>query len=78
MTLSQYVSKIGVAVETLSFIKEYRTPQAFRAFARIYIQSVGALYGPYYLQLAHGANHQQANVTLACAYAIAIQLTMSG
>ena len=32
--LDQYISKIGISIERLSSLKEYRTPQAFRAFAR--------------------------------------------
>lgn len=45
------ISKIGIAFERLCAIKEYRTPQAFRAFARVYILIIGALYGPYYLHI---------------------------
>lgn len=44
--LDQYISKVGIAFERLCCIKEYRTPQAFRAFARCYILIIGALYGP--------------------------------
>ena len=49
--LDQYISKVGIAFERLCAIKEYRTPQAFRAFARVYILIIGALYGPYYLHV---------------------------
>ena len=66
--LDQYISKISIAMETLAFIKEYRTPSAFRAFARIYIQVVGALYGPYYIHLAKGDSGAESNLGLACAY----------
>lgn len=45
--LDQYISKVGIAFERLCCLKEYRTPQAFRAFARVYILLIGALYGPY-------------------------------
>ena len=37
-------SKMMVAFERLAQIKEYRTPQLFRAFARVYILCIGALY----------------------------------
>lgn len=33
----------------LAAIKEYRTPQALRAFAHVYIPLIGILYGPYYV-----------------------------
>ena len=49
--LDSYISKVGIAFERLCVIKEYRTPQAFRAFARVYILIIGALYGPYYLHV---------------------------
>ena len=41
--LDQYVSLAAISFERLTVIKEYRTPQAFRAFARVYILLVGAL-----------------------------------
>lgn len=43
--LDQYISKISIAFENLTVIKEYRTPQAFRAFARVNILVVTVLYG---------------------------------
>jgi hypothetical protein len=52
----------------LAYIKEYRTPSAFRAFARIYIQGVGALYAPYYITLAKGNSGMESNLGLACTY----------
>ena len=76
--LDQYVSKVSIAVESLCFFKEYRTPQGFRAFARIYIQCMGALYGPYFVYLAKGSNEESSNVGLAIVYAVSMQLTMSG
>jgi hypothetical protein len=76
--LDQYCSKISVAIENLSALKEYRTPRAFGAFARIYIQILGALYGPYYLIIAQGSSREEANITFAIIFAISIQLTMSG
>ena len=32
----------------------YRTPQAFRAFTRVYLLLAGALYGPYFVELGLG------------------------
>jgi hypothetical protein len=60
--------QISIAMGTLAYIKEYRTPSAFRAFARIYIQGVGALYAPYYITLAKGDSGMESNLGLACTY----------
>jgi len=68
--LDQYLSKVGIAFEKLTYLKEYRTPQAFRAFARIYILLIGALYGPYYVYLG--------NFSLALTFALVIQLVLQG
>eukprot|EP00287_Rhodomonas_sp_CCMP768_P003609 CAMPEP_0196736734 /NCGR_PEP_ID=MMETSP1091-20130531/14700_1 /TAXON_ID=302021 /ORGANISM="Rhodomonas sp., Strain CCMP768" /LENGTH=220 /DNA_ID=CAMNT_0042080505 /DNA_START=386 /DNA_END=1045 /DNA_ORIENTATION=+ len=71
--LDQYVSKSCMAFDRLTMLKEYRTPQAFRAFARIYILVIGAMYGPYYMYLSQGASGEQENLGLAIAFACAIQ-----
>jgi len=67
--LDQYLCKAGVSFEKLCALKEYRTPQAFRAFARVYILMIGWLYGPYYCYLG--------NLYLALAFAMVIQLVLS-
>lgn len=76
--LDQYICLSTVAFERLTVIKEYRTPQAFRAFARVYLLVVGALYGPYYVHLGQGRSGTDAHLSLALAFACAIQLAMSG
>ena len=49
----------------MAALKEHRTPQAFRAFARIYIIAMSALYGPYVRppspprRCTHLQSHQQ-------------------
>lgn len=60
-------------MERLAALKEYRTPQAFRAFARIYIQFLGVLYGPYYCYLG-GAGTDRSSLAFALAYACATQV----
>ena len=35
--IDNYINMIGVGFERLCAVKEYRTPRAFRAFARVYI-----------------------------------------
>ena len=52
--------------------------QAFRAFARVYLLVVGALYGPYYVKLGQGSSGTGGHLGLALAFACAIQLAMSG
>lgn len=76
--LDQYISKAGVAFDRLTMLKEYRTPQAFRAFARIYILIIGAMYGPYYMYLSRAADGSQDNLGLSISFACAIQIAMSG
>jgi len=74
---SQYVSKMAIAFEALTCLKEYRTPQMFRAFARVYILLLGGLYGPYYVSLGdHGPDGRY--IGLPIAFAICMQLAMSG
>jgi len=73
--LDQYVSKVGIALERIAFIKEYRTPQAFRAFARVYIMFVGALYGPYYVWL--GTQQSTDTIVLSLAFGLCVQLVLS-
>ena len=72
------LSKINIAFERLVCIKEYRTPQAFRAFARVYILLFGLMYGPYYIHLAKGDSEEEDNITLALAFACVVQLAISG
>lgn len=69
-----------MAFDRLTVLKEYRTPQAFRAFARVYVLLVGALYGPYYVRLGMGqwSSSRQQNLGLALAFAVAMQIAFSG
>lgn len=76
--LDSYLSKAVIAWKKLVNIKEYRTPQAFRSFARVYVLCVGALYGPYFLMLVHGSSDEEDNIGLALAFACVFQLAMSG
>jgi hypothetical protein len=76
--LDQYISKIGISFGRLSLLKEYRTPMAFRAFARVYILFIGAAYAPYYIQLAQGMSGKQDNIGLSICFACGMQLAMSG
>lgn len=76
--LDSYVSMMGIAFENLTVLKEYRTPQAFRAFARVYILLIGAMYGPYYVALGQGAGLDEHNLGVAIMFACGVQLALSG
>jgi len=76
--LDQYISKMSIAFEMLSYLKEYRTPQAFRAFARMYILLVGALYGPYYVYVGKGQDAEKDELGVAIAFACGVQLSLGG
>ena len=60
--IDNYINMIGVGFERLCAIKEYRTPRAFRAFARVYILLVGAMYGPDYIMLARSDDGDESNI----------------
>lgn len=77
--IDSYVSKVGIAFERLCVIKEYRTPQAFRAFARVYILIIGALYGPYYLHVGKIDESQLDDLSGSHSFATSDpQLTVAG
>merc|ERR1719424_565813 len=76
--IDNYINMIGVGFERLCAIKEYRTPRAFRAFARVYILLVGAMYGPDYIMLARSDDGDESNIIFALVYSCLIQLVMAG
>ncbi len=47
--VSQYISKIEVALESLKVIYYYRTPVTLRAYSKVFIYSFPILYGPYFV-----------------------------
>jgi hypothetical protein len=50
--ISQYVSKIEVALENMKVIFYYRTPVTLRAYSKIFIYSFPILYGPYFVSVS--------------------------
>ena len=76
--LDSYTTIAASAFERLCSIKEYRTPQAFRAFTRVYILLVGSLYGPYFVSLGLGRTGSARNLWLSLLFACAAQLFFSG
>lgn len=55
--ISQYVSKIEVAVENMKVIFYYRTPITLRAYSKIFIYSFPILYGPYFVSVSEHYSH---------------------
>jgi len=79
--LDSYVSQVGIAFDQLTMIKEYRTPQIFRAFSRVYVLLMPFMYGPYYADLAEQAGGKklgEPGFALAVIFAVAVQLAVSG
>ena len=56
----------------------YRTPQAFRAFTRVYLLLAGALYGPYFVELGLGNTGTERNLWFALLFACCTQLIFCG
>jgi len=80
--LDSYISQIGIAWEQLTAIKEYRTPQVFRAFSRVYVLIMPVLYGPYYASIVEEAEQSGDDPDRALLFAIlfacAVQLASAG
>ena len=47
--VSQYISKISIALENMKTIYHYRTPITLRAYSKVFIYSFPILYGPYFV-----------------------------
>lgn len=50
--VSQYISKILVAMENLKVILHYRTPVTLRAYSKVFIYSFPIIYGPYFVSVS--------------------------
>lgn len=50
--VSQYISKIMVAMENLKVILHYRTPVTLRAYSKVFIYSFPIIYGPYFVSVS--------------------------
>jgi len=50
--VSQYISKIEVALESLKVIYFYRTPITLRAYSKVFIYSFPIFYGPYFVYVS--------------------------
>ncbi|MGL1886385.1 MAG: bestrophin family protein [Reichenbachiella sp.] len=55
--ISQYLSKIGGAVESMKVVLKYRTPITLRAYSKIFIYSFPVIYGPYFQEISEHYSH---------------------
>ena len=76
--VDNYLQMLGSSFQTLTHIKEYRTPLAFTSFARLFILLMPLLYGPHYVNFSRGLNKDKNNLALSIAFACAIQLILVG
>lgn len=77
--LNQYLWITQSRFERLRRVKEYRTPQAVRSFARVYILVLPIFYAPYYVYIAgdgNGANGT--NLAFAVALSVLTSAVMMG
>jgi hypothetical protein len=51
--VNQYLRSVMIDFERMRSILEYRTPQALRAYSRVFLNSFPVLYGPYFAHLAN-------------------------
>jgi hypothetical protein len=70
--LNQYTSKIMTAMYHLIKLKDFRTPQATRAFARVYILITPIFYGPYFADVAENGTNLVYAVSLAVMTSLAL------
>ena len=83
--VSQYVQKMLEQWELLRAIKEYRTPNAMRAFARVYILVLPVLFAPYFVHIAletsdtwAGGAGEGSRVAFACGIAATVSVMLAG
>lgn len=56
--VSQYVSKMIIAFDSMRIIHRYRTPITLRAYSKIFIYSFPIIYGPYFASTFHDFSAQ--------------------
>lgn len=55
--LSQYLTRLTVAIDTMKVIFYYRTPRTLRAYSKIFIYLFPLVYAPYFATLASDFNY---------------------
>lgn len=56
--VSQYVSKMIIAFDSMRIIHRYRTPITLRAYSKVFIYSFPVIYGPYFASTFHDFSAQ--------------------
>jgi hypothetical protein len=51
--LSQYVSKVIIAFDSMKIVHNYRTPITLRAYSKVFIYIFPIIYGPYFASTFH-------------------------
>jgi len=59
--LNQYIMKIQEQWEQMRVLKDYRTMQVSRSYARLFLMILPVIYGPYFVKIGRGpmANHDR-------------------
>jgi hypothetical protein len=70
--LRQYERFISSSIEQLRMVKMYRTPQAFRSFARIFTLFLPPFYAPNYAQVARDVNSLGVGIAFGIVTALAL------
>ena len=81
----QYVQKLVEQWELIRSMKEYRTPAAMRAFARVYILVLPVLFAPYLVHVTlstsdtwPGDLNEHSRVAFACGIAATVSVMLAG
>eukprot|EP00538_Stauroneis_constricta_P006733 CAMPEP_0119570542 /NCGR_PEP_ID=MMETSP1352-20130426/43666_1 /TAXON_ID=265584 /ORGANISM="Stauroneis constricta, Strain CCMP1120" /LENGTH=417 /DNA_ID=CAMNT_0007620211 /DNA_START=30 /DNA_END=1283 /DNA_ORIENTATION=- len=70
--IRQWERMVNERLESLRFIKEYRTPQALRSFARLFSVFLPPFYAPYYAELAQQLDSLGIGITFSVLTSIAL------
>jgi hypothetical protein len=56
--VSQYVSKVIIAFDSMKIVHHYRTPITLRAYSKVFIYTFPIIYGPYFASTFHDFSAQ--------------------
>ena len=76
--INQYHSFLVRDIEKLHNIKEYRTPQGTRSFARVFIVLMPWLYGPYFVWVTHSQEDAETGFLFALVLCVFTSMAMVG
>jgi len=76
--INQYHSFLSRDIEKLHNIKEYRTPQGTRSFARVFIVLMPWLYGPYFVWVTHSQEDAETGFLFSLVLCVFTSMAMVG